>query len=84
MLLIFNSWGTATNVAVRKYLNARKVPHLFVTGGDAAWGDYQNYPWTMGWGGSNQVEGRLYAKHILANRTQCQDRNSRAQRRLRT
>jgi branched-chain amino acid transport system substrate-binding protein len=53
---------------VRKYLNTRKVPHLFVAGGDAAWGDYKAYPWTMGWGGSHQMEGRLYARHILANR----------------
>jgi len=68
VLAIFGSIGTATNVAVRKYLNARKVPHLFVGGGDAVWGDYQNYPWTMGWGGSYQMEGRLYAEHILANR----------------
>lgn len=68
VLLIFNSVGTATNVAVRKYLNTRKVPQLFVAGGDAVWGDYQNYPWTMGWGGSYRMEGRLYAQHILANR----------------
>ena len=68
VLAIFGSIGTATNVAVRKYLNARKVPHLFVGGGDAVWGDHQNFPWTMGWGGSYQMEGRLYAEHILANR----------------
>jgi ABC-type branched-subunit amino acid transport system substrate-binding protein len=68
VLALFGSIGTATNVAVRKYLNARKVPHLFVGGGDAVWGDYKNYPWTMGWGGSYQMEGRLYAEHILANR----------------
>jgi branched-chain amino acid transport system substrate-binding protein len=30
VLLIFNSAGTTTNVAVRKYLNGRKVPQLFV------------------------------------------------------
>ena len=68
VLLIFNSVGTATNVVVRQYLNARKIPHLFVAGGDSAWGDYQHYPWTMGWGGSYQMEARLYAEHILANR----------------
>ena len=68
VLLIFNSVGTATNVVVRQYLNSQKVPHLFVAGGDAAWGDYQHYPWTIGWGSSYQTEGRLYAEHILANR----------------
>jgi branched-chain amino acid transport system substrate-binding protein len=68
VLLIFNSVGTATNVAVRKYLNARKVPHLFVAGGDAAWGDPEHFPWTIGWGGRQQMEASLYARHILANR----------------
>jgi branched-chain amino acid transport system substrate-binding protein len=68
VLLIFNSVGTATNVVVRQYLNARKIPHLFVAGGDVAWGDYQRYPWTIGWGGSYQLEAKQYAKHILVNR----------------
>ena len=68
VLLIFNSVGTATNMVVRQYLNPLKVPHLFVAGGDTAWGDYQHYPWTIGWGSSYQTEGRLYAEHILANR----------------
>jgi hypothetical protein len=49
VLLVFNSVGTATNITVRSYLNAKKVPHLFVAGGDDAWGDYQHYPWTIGW-----------------------------------
>ena len=44
------------------------VPHLFVSGRDAAWGDYQHYPCTIGWGSSYQIEGSLYAEHILANR----------------
>jgi branched-chain amino acid transport system substrate-binding protein len=48
VFLVFNSVGTATNVIVRGYLNANRVPHLFVAGGDAAWGDYQHYPWTFG------------------------------------
>jgi branched-chain amino acid transport system substrate-binding protein len=68
VLFVSNSAGTATNITVRNYLNAKKVPHLFVAGGDDAWGDYQHYPWTIGWGSSHQTEGRLYAEHILANR----------------
>jgi ABC-type branched-subunit amino acid transport system substrate-binding protein len=68
VLLIFGSTGTATNIVVRNYLNPRKIPHLFVAGGDSAWGDYAHYPWTIGWGSSSQAEGRLYAAHILATR----------------
>src|ERR1700731_4313462 len=44
VLLVFNSAGTATNITVRSYLNAKKVPHLFVAGGDAVWGAYRHYP----------------------------------------
>ena len=68
VLLIFNSVGTATNLAVRKYLNAKKVPQLLTSGGDSAWGDYEHYPWTMGWMPTYRDEARLYARHILQNR----------------
>lgn len=65
VLLIFSSVGTATNMAVRKYLNAKGVPHLFVAGGDSAWGDHEHYPWTMGWMPSYRHEAALYAQHVL-------------------
>ncbi len=65
---VFGSAGTATNIVARSYLNGKKVPHLFVAGGDTAWGDHAHYPWTMGWGSSYRAEARLYAEHILANR----------------
>lgn len=68
VLLIFSSVGTATNMAVRKYLNAKGVPHLFVAGGDSAWGDHERYPWTMGWMPSYRHEASLYAQHILKTR----------------
>ncbi len=68
VLLLFSSVGTTTNLAVRKYTNAKKVPQLFVAGGDTAWGDHKNYPWTMGWMPTFRAEGRLYAKHILRYR----------------
>jgi len=38
--------------------NIGSLVGLFVAGGDAAWGDYQHYPWTIGWGSSYQTEGR--------------------------
>lgn len=68
VLLLFSSVGTTTNLAVRKYTNAKKVPQLFVAGGDTAWSDYKNFPWTIGWMPTFRAEGRLYAKHILRNR----------------
>src|ERR1700739_4403949 len=47
VLGLFGSVGTATNIVARTYLNGKKVPHLFVAGGDSAWGDYKQYPWTI-------------------------------------
>ncbi|HTT39172.1 MAG TPA: ABC transporter substrate-binding protein [Burkholderiales bacterium] len=49
VLFIFGSLGTATNTAIQKYLNARKVPHLFVATGATKFRDPQHFPWTIGW-----------------------------------
>ncbi|WP_429024045.1 ABC transporter substrate-binding protein [Bradyrhizobium sp. I1.14.4] len=65
VLLIFNPLGTPGNTAIQKYMNARKVPQLFVSTGAAKWNDAKNFPWTMGWQPSYQVEARIYAKYIL-------------------
>ncbi|WGS22273.1 MULTISPECIES: ABC transporter substrate-binding protein [unclassified Bradyrhizobium] len=64
-LLIFNPLGTPGNTAIQKYMNAKKVPQLFVSTGAAKWNDPKNFPWTMGWQPSYQVEARIYAKYIL-------------------
>ena len=49
VLLIFQSLGTASNTAIQKYMNSKKVPQLFVATGATKWGDPKNFPWTMGW-----------------------------------
>jgi branched-chain amino acid transport system substrate-binding protein len=67
VLLIFQSLGTPSNSAIQKYLNAKKIPQLFVATGATKWGDYKDFPWTMGWQPNYQTEGRIYAKDILAN-----------------
>ena len=66
VLLIFNSLGTATNTAIHKYMNAKKVPHLFLVTNATKWNDPKNFPWTMGWAPSYQAEGHLYARYLLA------------------
>jgi branched-chain amino acid transport system substrate-binding protein len=65
VLLIFQSLGTPSNTAIQKYMNAKKVPQLFVATGATKWGDPQHFPWTMGWQPSYQAEGRIYAKYLL-------------------
>jgi ABC-type branched-subunit amino acid transport system substrate-binding protein len=65
VLLIFQPLGTPSNSAIQKYMNAKKVPQLFVASGATKWGDPKNFPWTMGWQPNYQSEGRIYAKYIL-------------------
>ena len=67
VLLIFQPLGTQSNSAIQKYMNAKKVPQLFVATGATKWGDPQNFPWTMGWQPNYQSEGRIYAAYILKN-----------------
>lgn len=68
VLLVFNAMGTAPNSAVQKYLNAKKVPQLFVSSGAAKWNDPRNFPWTMGFTPSYETEGYIYAKYVLRER----------------
>src|SRR6266567_1587090 len=65
VFLIFGSTGTPSNTAIQKYLNAKKVPQLFVQTGATKWNDPQNFPWTMGWSPNYQNEARIYARYIL-------------------
>ena len=65
VLALFSSLGTPTNTAIHKYVNARKVPHLFLSTGASKWGDPQQFPWTMGWTPNYRQEGSIYAKFIL-------------------
>jgi branched-chain amino acid transport system substrate-binding protein len=68
VLLIFNSLGTASNTAIQRYLNAKKVPQLFVASGASKWDDPKNFPWTMGWQPSYQDEARIYARFVMKER----------------
>ena len=65
VLLVFNPLGTPSNTAIQKYLNAKKVPQLFVATGAAKWNDPKHFPWTMGWQPNYQDEARIYAKYLL-------------------
>jgi len=68
VLLMFASLGTAQNMAVQRYLTAKKIPQLFVNTGATRFGDPKNFPWTMGWQPTYQAEARAYAQHILATK----------------
>jgi branched-chain amino acid transport system substrate-binding protein len=63
--LLFNTLGTPTNSAIWHYVNQKKVPHLFISTGADKWGDYQHYPWTMGYQPSYRTEAQIYTKYLL-------------------
>jgi ABC-type branched-subunit amino acid transport system substrate-binding protein len=67
VLLVFQTLGTPPNSAIHKYMNAKKVPHLFVATGATKWGDPKNFPWTMGWQPNYQSESKVFAMHIMEN-----------------
>jgi branched-chain amino acid transport system substrate-binding protein len=66
VLLTVGIWGTPTNLAIRSYLNEKKVPQLFVAAPDPAFDDPSQFPWTMGFQATKRVEGQNYARYILA------------------
>ncbi|KRQ00180.1 ABC transporter substrate-binding protein [Bradyrhizobium sp. DASA03076] len=65
VLAVFNPLGTPSNSAIQKYLNAKKIPQLFVATGATKWNDPKNFPWTMGWQPSYQSEAHIYAQWLL-------------------
>jgi branched-chain amino acid transport system substrate-binding protein len=65
VLVMFGSLGTATNNAVHRYLNTKKIPQLFVLSGATKWADPKTYPWTMPGMASYESEGVVYAKYVL-------------------
>lgn len=66
---IFNSVGTANNLAVRAYLNASGVPQLLVGDGSEALGaSPKTYPWTMGFLQSYRGEGAVYGRDLAQRR----------------
>ncbi|MCW3475492.1 ABC transporter substrate-binding protein [Limobrevibacterium gyesilva] len=64
---LFNTLGTPNNTAIQKYVNQKKVPHLFLATGADKWGNYKEFPWTIGWQPSYRTEAQIYAKYITLN-----------------
>src|SRR5712692_1769019 len=65
VLLLFQTLGTPSNTAIQKYMNAKKVPQLFVATGATKWNDPKHFPWTIGWQPNYQSEGHIYAQYLL-------------------
>jgi branched-chain amino acid transport system substrate-binding protein len=69
-LAIFAGVGTATSAAVRPYLNANKIPQLFVASGASMWDQPREFPWSMGFQPNYQTEAHIHAQYLLENHPQ--------------
>ena len=67
VLFLFNQLGTPTTMSVIKYVNAKKIPQLFIAAGGTIFGDHKTYPWSMGFQPSYQSETRIYGKYLRDN-----------------
>ena len=66
---IFNSVGTEHALAVRPFLNALRVPQLFVgSGAEAIAKEARRYPWTMGYLPSFVGEGAVHGRYLARTR----------------
>jgi ABC-type branched-subunit amino acid transport system substrate-binding protein len=68
VFLLLGGLGTEPQLAVRDYLNSKKVPQLYVSTGATTWGfDQKKHHYTLGWQPDYQSEAALYGKYIKAN-----------------
>jgi branched-chain amino acid transport system substrate-binding protein len=68
VLAIFNSVGTEHALAIRPYLNDRKVPQLFVGSGVSSLAtEHKKYPWSMGYLPSFAGEGAIYGRYVTTH-----------------
>ena len=65
VLVLFSTFGTDANLAIREYANARKVPQLFVETSSAVFDDPVHFPFTMGFYATFRTEGLAYAGYLL-------------------
>jgi ABC-type branched-subunit amino acid transport system substrate-binding protein len=61
---LFGPLGTPGISATVKYVNAKKIPHLFVVSGATKFTNFAEFPMTTTGLPSYNTEGRIYAKYI--------------------
>ena len=69
---IFNGLGTPTHLAVLSYLNAQKVPDVFVASGcdcwDAPTADPETFGWQLDYIREGKILGQYVAKHFAGKK----------------
>jgi branched-chain amino acid transport system substrate-binding protein len=67
--ILFQTIGTAPNIAIRKYVNLKKVPDIWLGSGASTFvSDIKDFPWSIPFQPSYRLEGQMYAKFILATK----------------
>lgn len=67
--ILFQTIGTAPNAAIRKYVNQKKVPDIWLGSGASMFvTDPKAFPWSIPFQPSYRLEGQMYAKYILQNK----------------
>jgi ABC-type branched-subunit amino acid transport system substrate-binding protein len=61
---IFNGLGTPTHLAAVSFLNAQKIPDVFVASGCECWNDPAKYPETFGWQLDYVREGKILGQYV--------------------
>jgi branched-chain amino acid transport system substrate-binding protein len=64
---IFNGLGTPTHLAVAPFINAEKVPDLFVASGCACWNAPSTWPETFGWQINYIREGKILGAYVASH-----------------
>jgi ABC-type branched-subunit amino acid transport system substrate-binding protein len=61
---VFNGLGTPTHLAAVSFLNAQKVPDVFVASGCDCWNQPTTYPETFGWQIDYIREGKILGQYV--------------------
>jgi ABC-type branched-subunit amino acid transport system substrate-binding protein len=64
---ILGGLGTPTHTKVVDFLNASRVPDLFVSSGCLCWNQPDKHPWTFGWQTDYKTEGKILGQYIAEN-----------------
>jgi len=67
--IMFQTLGTAPNTAIRKYINQKKVPDIWLGSGASVFvSNIKDFPWSIPFQPSYRLEGQMYAAYILAHK----------------
>ena len=61
---VFNGLGTPTHLAVVSFLNAQKIPDVFIASGCDCWNQPTTYPQTFGWQLDYIREGKILGQYV--------------------